>query len=411
MLYRRRSVLLGAAGLVSAILQRPTRAAEALPAIKIGVLTDLSGAYRDASGPTTVLAAHQAVEDFRPEQHGFTATVIAADHGQKVDLGSAIARKWFDQDGVDAIADLNNTSVALAVSSIAKEKDKTLLISGGASADLSASACTANQVQFALDTYAAGHTTAKAVLAAGGDTWFMITPNYAFGRTLEQEVSTLIQSNGGKVLGNAVHPFPGTTDFSAFLLEAQASGAKVLGLCNSGGDMANCIKQAHEFGLPQRGIKVVALFGFIQQVKSIGLDLAQGLQISESFYWDQNNRTRAFTKRLVEQSPANYPNSIHASCYAAVTHYLKAVASLQPASARSGQAVVAEMKRTPTDDDCFGSNRIQENGRFLCPVSLYAVKAPAASMQPWDLYTPLATVPGAEAFQPAAESHCPLVRL
>ena len=400
----RRTLLASAAALPFA-----ARAQTALPSYRIAVLTDLSGQYRDNSGPTSVLAAHQAVEDFAPEQHGFTVGIVSADHQQKPDVASTLARQWFDQGGVDAIADLNNTAIALAAGTIARDKDRALLITGAASADLTGRACSANAVHFAPDSYGDSHSTGNAVLAAGGDSWFLVTADYAFGHNLERDITALVQGRGGRVLGSAPYPFPGTTDYSSFLLQAQSSGAKVVGLCNTGGDMENCVKQAREFGLQSRGMTVAALLGFITEVKSMGLPTAQGLQISETFYWDLNDRTRAFTRRFLPKTPNNYPSSLHAACYAGVTHYLKAVASLGPEAARSGRAAIAEMKRLPTDDDCFGRNAIREDGRFLCPVHLFRVKTPAESHAAWDVYVPVASTPGPEAFRPIAEAGCPLV--
>ena len=400
----RRTLLASAAALPFA-----ARAQTALPSYRIAVLTDLSGQYRDNSGPTSVLAAHQAVEDFAPEQHGFTVGIVSADHQQKPDVASTLARQWFDQGGVDAIADLNNTAIALAAGTIARDKDRALLITGAASADLTGRACSANAVHFAPDSYGDSHSTGNAVLAAGGDSWFLVTADYAFGHNLERDITALVQGRGGRVLGSAPYPFPGTTDYSSFLLQAQSSGAKVVGLCNTGGDIENCVKQAREFGLQSRGMTVAALLGFITEVKSMGLPTAQGLQISETFYWDLNDRTRAFTRRFLPKTPNNYPSSLHAACYAGVTHYLKAVASLGPEAARSGRAAIAEMKRLPTDDDCFGRNAIREDGRFLCPVHLFRVKTPAESHAAWDVYVPVASTPGPEAFRPIAEAGCPLV--
>ena len=402
-----RRTLLASAAVAAAL---PGRAQTSLPLYRLGVMTDLSGQYRDNSGPTSVLAAHQAVEDFKPEQHGFRIEILAADHKQKPDVASTTARQWFDEQKVDAVADVNNTAIALAVGTVAKDKDKAVLITGAASADLTGKACSPISIHFAPDTYCDSHSTGNAVLKAGGDSWFLIVADYAFGHNLERDITALVQSQGGKVLGSAAYPFPGTTDYSSFLVQAQASGAKVVGLCNTGGDMENCVKQAREFGLPQRGMTVAALLGFITEVKSMGLDTAQGLQVSETFYWDLNDRTRAFTKRFLPKTPDNYPSSLHAACYAGVTHYMKAIADLGPDKARSGMAAIAAMKRLPTDDDCFGKNTIRADGRFLCPVHLFRVKTPAESKSTWDVYNVAATTPGPEAFRPMAEGGCPLVR-
>jgi branched-chain amino acid transport system substrate-binding protein len=403
----RRFVL--AAGAASAAAFRPSYA-EALPVIRIGVLTDLSGQYRDNSGPTSVLATKLAVEDFKPEAHGFTVEVQAADHQQKPDVGITVARKWFDTEGVDAIVDLNNTAIAMAVGGLVGEKDKVSLITGAASADLTGKACSANAVHFAPDTFGDAHSTGSAILKAGRDTWFLIAADYAFGHNLERDITTLINASGGKVLGSVAYPFPGTTDFSSFLVQAQASGAKVVGLCNTGGDMENSVKQAREFGLTAGGTRVAALFGFITEVKSMGLDTAQGLQISETFYWNLNDRTRGFTDRLLTKSNGIYPSSLHASAYAGTMHYLKTVASMGPAKAKaSGRATIAAMKAMPTDDDCFGPASIRADGRFLCPVYLFEVKTPKESTGPWDVYKTLAKTPGADAFRPLSEHACALV--
>jgi branched-chain amino acid transport system substrate-binding protein len=408
----RRAVLIGASAAASATAVASVGHAGAASAntIRIAVLTDLSGQYRDNSGPTSVLAAKQAVEDFKPESHGFTVEILAADHQQKPDIGAALARQWFDRDGVDAVADLNNTAIAMAVNTIVTAKNKVQLTTGAASADLTGKACSANAIHFAPDTWADSHSTGNAVLRAGGDTWFLIVSDYTFGHALEREVKALVTAGGGKVLGSVAYPFPGTTDFSSYLLQAQASGAKVVGLCNTGGDMENCLKQAHEFGLAKQGMKVASMFGFITEVKSMGLDIGQGLLVSETFYWNLNDRTRAFTKRFLPKTPDNYPSSLHASCYAGVTHYLKTVAELGPARAKaSGLETIAAMKRMPTDDDCFGAGSIRADGRFLCPTYLFQVKTPAQSKGPWDIYNLVSTTPADRAFRPMSEGNCPLV--
>lgn len=405
----RRQVLSGAAATVAAAIP-PRRARAAETVIRIGVLTDLSGQYRDNSGPTSVLAAHQAVEDFKPESHGFKVEVLAADHQQKPDIASGVARRWFDVDGVDAVADMNNSAVALAVRTIAIEKDKAQLITGGASAEFTGKYCSANLVHFTPDTWFFAHGTGNAVMKQGDRTWFILVPDYAFGHATQSELTSLVTEGGGKVLGAVRYPFPGTTDFSSFLLSAQGSGAKVLGLGATGGDMESCVKQAHEFGLPQSGMKIAALYGFITEIHAMGLKIAEGLLVSNTFYWDLNERTRAFTQRFLPKTPNNYPSSLHASCYAGVTHYLKAVASLGPAAARkSGRAAIAKMKATPTDDDCFGKQHIREDGRFMTPGFLFEVKKPSQSKQPWDVFNVLATTPAAEAFHPLWKS-CSLVK-
>jgi len=407
MLLSRRSAL---AGTAAAFIGHDTRAQPAAETMRIGVLTDLSGQYRDNSGPTSVLAAKQAVEDFRPEAHGFTVEILAADHQQKPDVGATVARQWLDRGGVDAIADMNNTAIALAVRTIVEERDKVSLITGAASAVLTGASCSANAVHWAPDTYADAHSTGGSILRDGGNSWFLIVPDYTFGHALEHEAVSLVQAGGGKIVGTVAYPFPGTTDFSSFLVQAQASGAKVIGFCNTGGDMENCVKQAREFGLARNGTRIVALFGFITEVHSMGPQVGQGLLLSETFYWDLDDRTRAFTRRFLPKAAGNYPSSLHASCYAGVLHYLKAVAELGPARAKaSGREVVAAMKAMPTDDDCFGQCSIRADGRFLCPVYLFQVKTPGESKGPWDLYDLVATTPADRAWRPLAEGGCPLV--
>ena len=406
MLFSRRNLLAGAALATAAAPLRPARA-QADNIIRIGVLTDLSGQYRDNSGPTTVLAAHQAVEDFRPEQHGFKVEIVAADHQQKPDVASAIARQWYDREGVDAVADLNNTAIALAVNTVSTEKDKAQLNTGPASADLTGKFCNPNMVHFSPDTWCFSHSTGGAVLKQGGDSWFLIVADYTFGHALQRDISDLITKGGGKVVGAARYPFPGTTDFSSYLVSAQASGAKVLGLCNTGGDMENCVKQAREFGLSQSGMRVAALLGFVTEIHSMGLEVAQGLLVSDTFYWDMNERTRAFTKRFLPKTPTNYPSSLHASCYAGVTHYLKAVAKIGvPAARKSGRAAIAAMTAMPTDDDCFGAQKIRADGRFVTPVFLLETKTPAESKMPWDVLKVVSTTPADAAFRPLSDQAC-----
>ena len=402
----RRGLLAGAA--VAAL---PGRAStQGLPVLRVGVLTDLSGQYRDNSGPTSVLAARQAVEDFRPEGHGFRVEVIAADHQQKPDVGAAVARQWFDREAVDAIADVNNTAIALAVRTQAIEKDRALLVTGAASADLSGKWCNANMVHWAPDTYGDSHSTGNALLKKGGKTWFLVVSDYVFGHSLEAEVTSLVRAGGGQVLGSVRYPFPGTTDFSSYLLQAQASGADVVAFCNTGGDMENAVKQAHEFGLARGGKVVAPMFGFVTEIKALGLETGQGLYVTEPFYWDLNERTRAFTKRFLPKAGDNYPSSLHAGAYSAVTHYMKAAMSIGVERMRSGKAAIAAMKAMPTDDDCFGRASIRADGRFLADTHLFQVKAPGESRGPWDIFRYVSTTPGADAFRPMAEGACPMVK-
>jgi len=325
-------------------------------------------------------------------------------------VGAAVARQWFDRDAVDAIADVNNTAIALAVRTQAIEKDKTLLVSGAASADLTGKWCNANMVHWAPDTYGDAHSTGNAILKQGGKTWFLVVADYVFGRTLQAEVAGLVQAGGGRVLGSVAYPFPGTTDFSSFLLQAQASGADVVAFCNTGGDMENSVKQAHEFGLTRGGKTVAPMFGFVTEIKALGLETGQGLYMTEPFYWDLTDRTRAFTQRLLSKSGDNYPSSLHAGAYSALTHYMKAAAAIGPDQMRSGRAAVTAMKAMPTDDDCFGQASIRADGRFLSDTHLFQVKSPAESRGPWDIFKHVSTTPGAAAFRPLSEGGCAMVK-
>ena len=374
------------------------------------MLTDLSGQYRDNSGPTSVLAAQQAVADFHPEAHGFRAEIVSADHGQKPDLGASIARQWFDRDGVDAIADLNNSAIAIAALTVAKEKDRALLISGAASSELTGKYCSANHVHWSPDSYAGPHATGGALLRAGKKKWFLIVADYVFGHSLENNIATLVRAEGGTVVGTVAFPFPGTTDFSSFLVQAQSSGADVLGLCCTGGDMEACVKQGREFGLERSGLASAVMLGFVTEVHSMGPEVAQGLLVAEPFYWDLNDRTRAFTQRFLPRTPNNYPSSLHAGCYSVVTHYMKAVAAMGVGAAKaSGRAAIAQMKAMPTDDDCFGAAAIRDDGRFTPPFHLFQAKGPGESTSPWDVFKPIATIPPAEAWRPL-DGACSLVR-
>jgi branched-chain amino acid transport system substrate-binding protein len=402
---RRRALLATGLG-ASAALAAP-RARAQTPTITLGVLNDMSGPYRDTGGATSIVCVKQAVEDFG--DHGFKVEVISADHQNKPDIGAGIARQWFDRDGVDAIVDVPTSSVALAVNSVIREKNKVFLNSGAGTADLTGAQCSPNTVHWTYDTYMLAKSTGGAMAKAGGDTWYFITADYVFGQQLARDAGHFVTLAGGKVLGQSAYPFPGTADFSSFLLDAQASGAKVLGLANAGADTINSIKQAVEFGLTKQ-MKIAAMLMFISDVHGLGLDTAQGLVLTESFYWDLNDRTRAFTSRVRAKTPNNIPGMDHAGCYAATLHYLKAVAAIGPAAAKaSGKAAVDQMKAMPTDDDAFGKCSIRADGRGMVPAYLFQVKTPAESKAPWDYYKLVATTPAAEAFRPLADGGCKLV--
>ena len=374
--------------------------------IKIGVMNDMSGLYSDISGRGAVVAAQMAVEDFGAAAKGMKVEIIAADHQNKPDVGSTIARTWIDVDKVDAIVDVPTSSVAFAVNDIVREKNKVFLNSGAAASDLTGPKCSPNTVHWTYDTWALANGTGKAMVKTGGDTWFFITADYAFGKALERDTAEVVLANGGKVLGSVRHPFPGT-DFSSFLLQAQASKAKVIGLANAGGDTINSVKQAAEFGITQGGQNLAALLMFINDVHALGLQTAQGLVLTEAFYWDQNDSTRAFAKRFAPQFKNNMPSMIQAGVYASVLHYLKAIEALK--SHADGKAVVAKMKELPTDDPLFGKGVIRVDGRHVHDMYLFEVKKPSESKAPWDYYKLRATIPAAEAFRPLKDGGCPLV--
>ncbi|MBB5691123.1 ABC transporter substrate-binding protein [Roseomonas alkaliterrae] len=407
----RRSALAGTALAFGAgIGGLPYRSAKAQAAntIRIGVLTDMSGMYRDNTGPTSVACARQAVAEFG--QRGFNVEVIEADHQNRPDVGVNLARQWYDQ-GVDVIIDVPTSSVGLAVNQIAREKNKAYINVGSATADLTGAQCSPNTVHWAYDTWMLAKSNGGATVRAGGDTWFFITADYAFGHALERDTANFVRASGGRVIGQVRTPFPGTTDFSSFLVQAQASRAKVIGLANAGADTQNCVKQAAEFGITRRGIKLASLLLFINDVHGLGLQTAQGLTCTETFYWDLNDRTRAFTQRVLPRTPNNYPNMIHAGCYSGTLHFLKAIADMGVAAAKaSGVDIINRMKAMPTEDDAFGAGQVRPDGRRLIPSYLFEVKSPAESRGPWDYLKLVQTTPAAEAFRPLGEGGCALVR-
>jgi branched-chain amino acid transport system substrate-binding protein len=373
--------------------------------VKIGVLTDMSSLYSDLAGQGSVIAAQMAVKDFGGKVAGKPIEVISADHLNKPDVGSNIARQWIDQDHVDAIVDVPTSSVALAVQEVTKEKGKIFLISGAASSDLTGKACSPTSVHWTYDTYALAHGTGGALVKQGGDTWFFITADYAFGQALERDTAAVVTQNGGKVLGSVRAPL-NTADFSSFLLQAQSSKAKVIGLANAGGDTVNSIKQAAEFGITAGGQKLAGLLVFISDVNSLGLQTAQGLVLTESFYWDQSDDTRAWSKRFVAEAK-KVPTMVQAGVYGAVTHYLKAI---EAAKTDEAKAVMAKMRETPINDFMTKNGKLREDGRVVRDMYLFEVKAPSESKYPFDYYKQLAVVPAEQAFRPLSESECPLVK-
>jgi branched-chain amino acid transport system substrate-binding protein len=373
--------------------------------VKLGVLTDMNSLYSDATGTGSLIAAQMAAEDFGGKVKGKPIEVIGADHQNKPDIGSNIARQWYDTGKVDAIVDVPTSSIALAVQQITKEKNRVFLMSGPGASDLTGPACSPNGIHWTYDTYALSQVGGKAMVARGEDTWFFITADYAFGHALERDAADVVRANKGKVLGAVRAPL-NTNDFSSFLLQAQASRAKVIGLANAGGDTQNAIKQAAEFGLQKNGQKLVALLFQITDAHSLGLETAQGMILTEGFYWDMDEASRAFSKRFLERA-GHMPTMIQAGIYSAVTHYLKAI---DAAGTDEAKAVIARMKATPINDFFAKNGHIREDGRMVHDMYLVQVKAPSESKSEWDLYRILATIPGEQAYRPLAAGGCPLVK-
>jgi branched-chain amino acid transport system substrate-binding protein len=375
--------------------------------IKIGVLSDMSSLYTDLAGAGSIAAARMAVEDSGIEKRGMKVEIVSADHQNKPDVGSAIARQWYDADKVDVIVDVPNSGVALAVNQITKDKNKVFLAVGPGTSDLTGKACTPNTVHWSYDTWMLANGTGSAITKQGGDTWFFITADYAFGAALERDTTQAVQKAGGKVVGAVKVPL-NNQDFSSFLLQAQASKAKIIGLANAGGDTTNSIKQAAEFGIVKGGQSLAGLLVFLTDVHALGLNTAQGLIFTETFYWDMNDQTRAFSKRFVERDKGIHPTMVHAGVYASVLHYLKAVEALKSDS--DGTKVIAKMKEMPTDDPLFGKGSIRVDGRKIHPAYLVEVKKPSESKAPWDYYKIRATIPADQAFRPLNEGGCSLVK-
>jgi branched-chain amino acid transport system substrate-binding protein len=394
------SVAFAAAALLTTAAQAQTTK------VKIGVMSDMSGLYSDLGGPGSVTAAKLAVQDFNPAAHGLDVEIISGDMQNKPDVGSNLARQWFDVDGVDMIVDVPNSGVALAVNEVAREKNKVFIVSGAASSDLTGPKCSPDTIHWTYDTWMLANGTGKALVKSGGDTWFFLTADYAFGHALERDTTAVVLANGGKVLGSVAHPL-NTSDFSSYLLQAQASKAKIIGLANAGGDTINAIKQGAEFGIAAGGQQFAGLLVFISDVNSLGLKTAQGLVMTETWYWDMTDANRAFTKRWQAEHAGKFPTMVHAGVYSAVTHYLKAVAALK--STADGKVVVAKMKEMPTDDPLFGKGSVRADGRTIHPAFLFEVKKPEESKYPGDDYKLRATIAADEAFRPLKDGNCPLV--
>jgi branched-chain amino acid transport system substrate-binding protein len=403
----RRHVL--AAASAAAVLPGAARA-QSKP-IRIGVLTDMVGVYAANTGIGSVNAVKLAVEDFSQLHPNVKVEVVSADLQLKPDVAVGIAGDWLDNQGVDLIADVPLSSAAFAIGDMVKAKDKAAIFTGGASADITGAHCGPNHLHWAYDTWSMPHAVVDATVKDGGDTWFFITADYAFGHSLESDAASFVTGAGGKVLGQALTPFPGTTDFSSDLLQAKASGAKVIGFANGGGDTVNCIKQASEFGIQQGGQKIAGLLFLIHDVHGVGLAAAQGVLLTEPFYWNMSDGTRGFAKRFAVLLPGNVPGSVHAAQYSAVMHYLKACAMLGPDKAKaSGRTVIDQMKATPTDDPLFGKGAVRRDGRAIHDMHLFQVKSPADSKEPWDYYTHKRTVPATDAFRPIDEGGCHLLQ-
>ncbi len=381
-------------------------AAHAQTTVKIGVMSDMSSLYSDIGGPGSTAAAKLAIADFMKAHPDVKVDLLSADHQNKADVGSVIVNKWYDEDKVDLVIDVPNSGVALQVSQIAAAKNKVFIVSGAAASDLTGPKCNANTIHWTYDTWMLANGTGKALVKAGGDTWFFLTADYAFGHALERDTGAAVTAAGGKVLGAVRHPL-NTSDFSSFLLQAQNSKAKIIGLANAGGDTINSIKQGAEFGIVKGGQKFAGLLVFASDVAALGLPTAQGLTLTETWYWDANDTNRAWTKRWQAERPGKFPTMVQAGVYAGITHYLKAVSALK--SGADGKAVVAKMKATPTDDPLFGKGTIRADGRKVHDAYLFEVKAPGESKYPGDFYKLKGTIPASEAFRPLKEGNCPLV--
>ncbi|MBR0859098.1 ABC transporter substrate-binding protein [Bradyrhizobium liaoningense] len=376
--------------------------------VRIGVLNDISGLFQDTNGMGSVEAARMAAEDFAGGGKNIKVEIVYADHQNKADVGSAIARKWLEVDGVDAIVDVPNSAVGLAINSLLRDTPMTFLASSTASSDLTGKACSPNTIQWVNDVWATGNATAAAMMGRGGDSWYFLTVNFALGQGIEAEATKYIENHGGKVVGSSKHPL-NMSDFASLLLQAQGSGAKVIGLANSGGDTVNAVKQASEFDIRQSGQSLVAFLVFVNDVHGMGLKVAQGLQLLEAFYWDMNDDTRSFAKRFAARPGMNgkMPSGNHAGVYASTLAYLNAVAATGSDDAKD---VVPQMKKFKVKDKLFGDVTIRQDGRVIHPMYLFEVKKPEESKYPYDYYKLISIVPGDQAFRPMAEGGCALIR-
>ena len=408
MILARRTVLKAAAAATTLPLGRAWAQAPQKK-LKLGIITDLSGPYADLSRPS-LACAQQAVEDFGASAKGWDIEILVAEHQNKADNAATIARRWFDQEGVDALLDVSTSATSLACAGIAREKNKPMMLSGPGTTELTGRQCSPNHVHWSWDTYVLANTSGTAMVKKGGNSWYFIAPNYTFGQQLAKDGAAAVVKSGGTVLGTSFYPFPDTADFSALLLQAQASGAKVLALCNGGADLVGSIKQAREFGL-NKSMAIVSLLSYDTDIRAVGLEAAQGLMATQTYYWDLNDRTRAFNNRVKAKTPNLWPNMANAGLYSSTMHYLKAMADMDWAEAKKdGAAVIARMKAMPTDDDVFGPGKIREDGRKLHPAYLMEAKKPSESTSKFDVLKLVATVPADEAWRPLSEGGCPLVK-
>jgi branched-chain amino acid transport system substrate-binding protein len=407
-----RRAILGSSLLTLAAPAHIVRAQSRDETVRIGMLHDLSGTYRDISGPTSVACAQLAIAEFAAANPSIKVELLVADHQNKADVGLSIARQWFDQNGVDVVMGVSNSALAIALKSVVEQKDKLHLNTSAATSALTGEYCSLNTIHWGYDTWCLAHATGGPLVKQGVDTWYFITPNYAFGQTFQADVTDSVLTSGGKVIGGVTYPFPETTDFSSFLLQAQGSGAKAIAFTGAGSDFVNIVKQVREFGIGTGNQRFVGFAGYINSISALGLPVAQGLTETETFYWDLNDRTRSFMARLKPKVPPNtFPCQNHAGDYASVVHYLKVVKELGPAKAKaSGRDTVAAMKQMPTDDDCFGAGMIRQDGRKIHPAYLFGVKAPEQSKYPGDFYEVLATTPADKAFRPINAGKCPLIK-
>ena len=383
--------------------RRPWAAGQ--PTLRIGVLTDASTGFADWSGRGSILAAQMASEQFLAERPDMRVEVLSADHQNKPDVASGLARRWVASEGVHAIFDVPNSAAALAVSSVVREANKVLVVSGSIVDDLTGKACSPNTVQWTIDSWSLAHGTGRAVVEAGGDSWYFVTSDFAGGRNLEAAVSSVVRASGGRVVGSSYAPI-GTSDYSAHLLQAQASGAKIVGLSMSGSDFANAVKQAAEFGIVARGQKLAGLVVFLTDIEALGLRATQGLQFTEAFYWDRTDGTRAWSRKFAARNGGRYPTQVQAGVYAGALHYLRA--ATQCGDPDDGRAVVDAMKALPTDDPLFGRGRIRPDGRKVHDLYLFEAKRPDESVEHWDLYKLVRTIDADQAFRPVADGGCPL---